>query len=129
MASIEYTTQEEKELFQDVLSGKTHLFNLPQKLYKRMKSEELFAGNPEKTRQKWVALFMAMGRLSVFKSVGFAMDTYNFGPLILTVTLFIPGILLALAMPKRTASSRPLTRKPPARKAHTAIQRSARGKP
>jgi len=35
MASIEYTTQEEKELFQDVLSGKTHLFNLPQKLYTR----------------------------------------------------------------------------------------------
>ncbi len=73
------------------------------KLYKRMKTEGLFAGNPEKTRQKWVGLFVAVGVLSVFKSVGFAMDTYNFGPLIFAVVLFIPGVLMAVAMPRRTA--------------------------
>jgi len=73
------------------------------KLYKRMKTEKLFAGNPEKVRQKWIGVFMGIEISFSVLVVIFVVTTFNFGPLIVLGVLTIPGFIFALAMSKRTA--------------------------
>ena len=90
-----------------LLSGvKNHFYEgLPifkEKLYKRMESEKIFDGNPEKTRGKWMVLFILMDFVSGFFVFSFINMTANYIPLIVFIFLSVPGILIALAMPRRT---------------------------
>jgi len=71
-------------------------------LYKNMKGE-VFVGNPENTRIIWVIIFIVLTFVSLFASFVFVGMTYNFGPVVLTALFIVPGILLAISMPRRTA--------------------------
>jgi uncharacterized membrane protein YgcG len=72
------------------------------KLYKRMKTEELFAENPEKTRAKWMWIYYGMG--IIFAIILFFNSVGNvWGPLVVYSISVILGYIFTLSMPKRTA--------------------------
>ena len=90
-----------------LLSGiKNHFYEgLPifkNKLYQRMKDEDIFDGNPEKTRMKWVGIFIAINIVASSIIFWFAGITANYYPLLSQAFFFVPGIFFALSMPRRT---------------------------
>lgn len=71
-------------------------------LYETMEVEGYFAENPEKTRGKWLGIFFAVEIAVFVLIISFTFNTLNFGPLFVFVVLSVPGIILALSMPRRT---------------------------
>lgn len=80
-----------------------HLSEFKEKLYSRMNDEKIFSGNPEKVRGKWLGIFILIELAAFATIIAFVTRTYNFGPLILASILSVPGIILAVNMPRRTA--------------------------
>ena len=80
------------------------------KLYARMSDENIFAGNPEKVRGKWLGIFILLEFLAFLTIIFFVTSTFNFGPLILGAVLTVPGIILSVNMPRRTAIGYSLNR-------------------
>lgn len=72
------------------------------KLYKRMKNEGFFAGNPEKTRNKWIGIFLLINSIAIVIMVYFVTTTSNFFPMVMLVFGFVPTLILAMSMPRRT---------------------------
>lgn len=83
---------------------------IKKKLYKRMEDEGVFAGDPEKIRKKWLGGFFLVEFFAAIVVFIFAFQTLNFGPLIANGILLIPGIVLAISMPRRTAAGYSLYR-------------------
>ncbi len=79
-------------------------------LYQDVAENKLFNGNPEKVRLKWLGLFIGLIVLSLISRIIFISQTGNFGPLLLSILTFIPGILLARSMPRKTAKGYSLYR-------------------
>ncbi len=71
-------------------------------LYTKMKDENIFDGDPEKSRLKWSGVFIFFNIIVGAIVFGFMGITANFFPLIVQGILFAPGIFFALAMPRRT---------------------------
>lgn len=78
------------------------LAEFKKKLYGRMKDEGLFAGNPDKTRQKWIGIYVLLVIVSSFVVFSFTITTLNFGPMIVQGLSSAVGILFAISMPRRT---------------------------
>jgi uncharacterized membrane protein YgcG len=72
------------------------------KLYKRMKGEGFFAGNPENERFKWIGIYIGVSMLTVFIIFIFTFSTFNFGPMVIYMILSGIGFIFAWSMPKRT---------------------------
>jgi len=87
-----------------------HLSIFKDKLYARMNDENIFAGNPEKVRGKWLGIFILLEFLAFLTIIFFVTTTFNFGPLILASLLTVPGIILSVNMPRRTAIGYSLNR-------------------
>lgn len=73
-----------------------------EKLYKRMKTEGFFAGNPDKEKTKWIAIYLGIVFAVSIVLMIFVVATFNFGPLILYPLVVIAGLFLMFSMPKRT---------------------------
>lgn len=73
------------------------------RLYQNLADEQIFAGNPEKIRTKWLMSFIGLFIVAEILVVSFAIRTFNFGPFIFSFLSLIPGIFLARSMPRRTA--------------------------
>ncbi|MHA2055178.1 MAG: DUF2207 family protein, partial [Candidatus Hodarchaeales archaeon] len=71
------------------------------KLYKRMKNEGFFAGNPEKERAKWIGIYIIVSVFITGIMFIFTFSAFNFGPIILYTFLSIAGFVFAWSMPKR----------------------------
>lgn len=80
-----------------------NLGEFKKKLYENLSSEKIFAGNPEKVRLKWFLAFIVLFVIAEILTVYFAISTSNFGPVIASSLTFLPGILFARSMPRRTA--------------------------
>lgn len=80
-----------------------HLKEFKEKLYENLNERRIFDGNPEKVRGKWLGLFILFEFLAFILVILFVTTTYNFGPLIVASILSVPGIFLAVKMPRRTA--------------------------
>jgi uncharacterized membrane protein len=80
----------------------TVLSEIKKDLYEKMKEEGFFAGNPEKTRVKWLILYFVI--IGVFASlvVWFASITANPFPVIILIPLSFVGSIFAWFMPRRT---------------------------
>jgi hypothetical protein len=81
----------------------THLDEFRKKLYQNMHDSQYFTGNPEKSRQKWLGIYLGLSFLTGFAIFWWASQTYNFYPLVLEGILTVPGLILAYSMPRRTA--------------------------
>jgi len=73
-----------------------------EKLYKRMETEGFFAGNPDKEKTKWIAIYIGVVFAVSIALIVFVITTYNFGPLFLYPITIIAGFVFTLAMPRRT---------------------------
>jgi len=73
------------------------------KLYARMETEKIFSGDPEKVRGKWVGILMLLEFVAGFLVFNYSQSTANFGPVILLVIFFVPSLVMAISMPRRTA--------------------------
>ncbi len=72
-------------------------------LYANMKDKNYFVGNPEKTRSQWLVIYVLimaamLGLVSFWTNL-----TANYWPLIVGAVVSAPGLILAAAMPRRTA--------------------------
>lgn len=91
-----------------LLSGlKNHFYEgLPdfkKKLYERMKTDKIFADNPEGTRIKWISIFIVLDIIFGVLLFNFYETTGNIGPVIALSIFSIPAFVFALSMPRRTA--------------------------
>ena len=73
------------------------------KLYARMETEKIFSGDPEKVRAKWVGILILLEFIAGFLVFNYSQSTANFGPVMLLVIFFIPSLVMAISMPRRTA--------------------------
>lgn len=78
------------------------LSDLRDDLYERMQEEGFFAGNPEKTRIKWLVIYAIWTAVSAFGILNYATVTNNPFPVIALVLLSSFGGFLAWFMPRRT---------------------------
>ncbi|MBU0572515.1 DUF2207 domain-containing protein [Patescibacteria group bacterium] len=81
----------------------THLAEFKKKLYEHLSKTEIFDGNPEKARMKWIAMFMLIAFTGQFLTFVFSIQTYNFTPLVFSLLAIPLGIILGNSMPRRTA--------------------------
>jgi len=79
------------------------LTEFKKRLYENLAEEKMFDGNPEKTRTAWIVGFVILSLLGLLVVSFFMITTANFVPIVLSVLTFIPGIVLAINMPRRTA--------------------------
>lgn len=80
-----------------------HLDNLRKELYQSLVSEKIFAENPDKVRTKWLAIFIVFWSFVLVISLAFFAATFNFGPFLVLLLTLIPGVILAISMPRRSA--------------------------
>lgn len=80
-----------------------YLAEFKKKLYEHLSKTEIFDGNPEKTRQQGIGMFILATFAAGFLIYKFSIQTYNFVPLILSFVAIPFGILLGVSMPRRTA--------------------------
>ena len=81
----------------------THLAEFKKKLYEHLSKTEIFDGNPEKARIKWIVVFILIAFAGQSLTIVFGTQTYNFVPLIISFIAIPLGIVLGNFMPKRTA--------------------------
>ena len=81
----------------------TYLAEFKKRLYEHLGKVEIFDGNPEKTRQQGIGMFILATFAAQFLTYRFSVQTYNFIPLILSFVAIPFGILLGISMPRRTA--------------------------
>ena len=86
------------------------LSEFKKKLYKRMEKEEFFYRDPDVTRKMWMLKYFLLEALFFVAVFFFVFSTYNFIPLVVLIILFVPGIILAASMPRRTAKGYSLYR-------------------
>jgi len=72
------------------------------KLYKTMKDEGSFAENPEKVRARSLGVFTLLNVLTISIVGYFYSITGNPYPFITQAVSFVPGVIIAFAMPRRT---------------------------
>lgn len=89
----------------------THLKDLKEKIYQQMVKEGIFAENPETVKAKWIAIAIAMNVLAMWMIIMlFVQATGNEGPIVVTVLGWIPSLILAWKMPRKTAKGYSLHR-------------------
>jgi uncharacterized membrane protein YgcG len=72
------------------------------KLYKRMETEGLFAGDPEKVRASWIGIYVVICIISTALTMAFVITFYNFVPVVLLMATSVAGFVLVASMPRRT---------------------------
>ncbi len=87
-----------------------HLAEYKKKLYENLVENKIFDGNPDKIRTKYLILFVVLFGLTSILRFGFIISTGNFGPLVLSMLTFIPGVFLAVSMPRKSAKGYALSR-------------------
>ena len=81
----------------------TYLAEFKKKLYEYLSKVEIFDGNPEKARLKWIVLFILIASAGQFLTFVFGIQSYNFTPLVFSFIALPLGIVLGNSMPRRTA--------------------------
>lgn len=80
-----------------------HLDNIRKELYQSLVNEKIFAGNPDKVRNRWSAIFVVLWSFIVVVSLLFFTATFNLGPFLILLLTFIPGVIFARSIPRRSA--------------------------
>jgi len=80
-----------------------HLKTFKDKLYAHLVKNKIFAGNPEKIKIKWTAIYAFLTMTSFIATVFFAVLTTNGAPVFFSLVTIIPAIYLINSMPRRTA--------------------------
>jgi uncharacterized membrane protein YgcG len=80
-----------------------HLNGFKEKLYTEVSDMKYFDGNPDKVRQKWIAIYIFIEVAAFIVLSTFTGSTQNFFPYISLVFSSIIALPLALKMPRRTA--------------------------
>ena len=80
-----------------------NLEEFKKKLYQNLADNKIFDGNPEKTRIKWLVIFILTQALFSALAIVFSIQSFNFTPLVLGFVFAVPGAIFAYSMPRRTA--------------------------
>ena len=80
-----------------------YLLKFKKKLYRNLANEKIFAGNPEKIRNSWIAVALMMLFGSFFLLTALSSLYGNSIPMVLVALTVLPTILMARSMPRRTA--------------------------
>ncbi|MFA5026237.1 MAG: DUF2207 domain-containing protein, partial [Candidatus Shapirobacteria bacterium] len=89
----------------------THLKELREKIYQQMVLGRIFAENPDSVRTRWMAIAIVFNFLMMWAIIFFfASVTGNGGPVLVVITGFIPSIIMAWQMPRKTAKGYSLNR-------------------
>ncbi|MFH1601504.1 MAG: DUF2207 domain-containing protein [Candidatus Shapirobacteria bacterium] len=73
------------------------------KLYEYLAQENIFSGNPEKVRLKWLIIYFVLAGAVFGPIISFVSLTANPGPILLLIAGILPAILFGKNMPRRTA--------------------------
>ena len=76
---------------------------IKKKLYENVTKSGFFYSNPETTRILWLSLSSVIFLIGFFPIQIYFRHTANFGPFILYFLSMIPGAILAISMPRKTA--------------------------
>ncbi len=88
----------------------TSLNKIKKELYERMSEKKYFDGNPEKVKGKYIAIAVLVNTLASIAVFSLGIYTYNFVPVAILVFGFIVSIIIAFAMPRRSAHGYSLKR-------------------
>ncbi|MBN1168956.1 DUF2207 domain-containing protein [Candidatus Woesebacteria bacterium] len=81
----------------------TSLPRFKKMLYEGLSERGYFDGNPDKVRTKWIGLFVLIFLIVTGLTLTFVTLTGNFGPMVISIITFLPGIFIAYFMPRKTA--------------------------
>jgi transposase len=73
-------------------------------IYSELEKKGISDGNWEKIQGKWIGIVFILNFLAIFLIISlFLKTTGNAGPMVVAIIGFIPSIILAIKMPRRTA--------------------------